>query len=267
MPYGPPASQLPPYHPPGQPFQPGSGPGPQTLFSGPNMFAMPGGPANRMPSGPMPVSSYRRPPARPTVHGAAVHPKHSRKQTGILVAVGLLMLVGGGLYGLTAGQETGSDGSTATVVGPSDSDTRSEDDPKASQTDPADTPPGDTATDPAIKTKTLPPDTERKADIDALEKYIIAHELEYSNYPALAELNDEAWQRKYMKDVDTGIFTDPESKTTRLAEKPTKTQYSYQLAFDEQLLMQCSKQEVADCTSYAVSAVLSDGTVYRKANF
>ncbi len=267
MPYGPPPSQLPPFHPPGQPYQ-AARTGPQTLFSGPNIFAAPGGPANRpQPNFPQ-ARPYQRQPIHPTVHGAAVHPRGERRRKGILLVVGLLVLIGGALYGLTVNQETDSDGSEATELKSPNSDSRSEDSPGASPTDPADTPPNlvDAAPDRSTNTNALSPDAERKADIDALEKQIIAVDTEFGNYPISAEINDEAWRRRHMKNVDTEIFKDPESKTTRLAEKPTKNQYAYQLGFDVQLAP-CRKEEVADCTYYAVSAVLSDGSVYRKASF
>lgn len=112
-------------------------------------------------------------------------------------------------------------------------------------------------------------DSERKSDIDTLNAYIAAYYASTGTYPVLAELNDPVWVGKNMKGHDPAIFKDPDgtssSLASRLAATPGKSRYAYQRGYNEQLAP-CG-QDLADCQLYAVSAVLSDGIVYRKTNF
>lgn len=104
-------------------------------------------------------------------------------------------------------------------------------------------------------------DTERQADIKTIHGNFESYFAQNGKYPTLSNMNDTTWISANMKGLlDTEALKDPQGSTTKLATKPTKNQYSYEV-----LPANCNNTD-KDCTSYKLTATLSDSKTYVKSS-
>jgi hypothetical protein len=98
-------------------------------------------------------------------------------------------------------------------------------------------------------------DSERKADVNALQTEVEMYWAgNNGTYPTLANINNTGWRTTNMPDIDTTMFTDPDSTSATLASAPAKNAYSYQP----------TNCDASGCKSYTLTATLSDGSLYKK---
>jgi hypothetical protein len=97
-------------------------------------------------------------------------------------------------------------------------------------------------------------DSERQADLAALQTHLEAYFAMNNSYPTLANVNSTSWRSTNMHGLDGTALTDPVGTSATLATEPTKYVYSYQPTG-------CT---ASGCQSYTITAILSDGSLYRK---
>lgn len=101
-------------------------------------------------------------------------------------------------------------------------------------------------------------DSKRQTDINALDSHIEAYYAENGAYPTLAQLNDESWRATNMEGFDSTGLTPPNSAAKTLASAASASQYAY-------VPSDCDDDATTyGCQSFAISALLSDGTAYSK---
>ena len=104
-------------------------------------------------------------------------------------------------------------------------------------------------------------DTEREVDIKALHGQLEAFYAQNGYYPSLAEMNSSSFLANNMKGLDTEALKDPDGRDAKLGPVPTRNQYAYQVASENNT----SCDNVADfCANYILTATKSDGTTYVK---
>jgi hypothetical protein len=103
-------------------------------------------------------------------------------------------------------------------------------------------------------------DVFRQNNVMTLVTLVEKYYAENSFFPTLAELNDPAWVRSNLPELDSSTLKDPDGTTEMLAAKPTKGAYSYQVSADDSL-SSCDNQEIF-CYNYRITAFLSNGTAY-----
>ena len=104
-------------------------------------------------------------------------------------------------------------------------------------------------------------DSERQTDINAMQAHLEAHYALNGNYPSLAQINDAAWRKENMQGLGAEALRDPEGISDKLASVVANGVYGYQA-----VPANCSGGENAaiGCDSFALTAILSDGTKYTK---
>jgi type II secretory pathway pseudopilin PulG len=110
--------------------------------------------------------------------------------------------------------------------------------------------------DSAASTAGSAKDTERKSDISALQISIETYYNEKGYYPTLANLNDAAWRKVNMPNLDREVLRDPDGPQPKLVSAPQTKVYSYQPS-----PANCS---AGKCADYTLTATLDNGTKYSK---
>ncbi len=105
-----------------------------------------------------------------------------------------------------------------------------------------------------IETQLTALDVERETDIKAMHAQLEAFYAQYGFYPTLSEINDDTVRAAEFVGLDEEAYRDPQGLTYKLAATPAQNVYSYAA-----LPSNCM-----DCTSYTLTATLSDGTTYTK---
>lgn len=100
-------------------------------------------------------------------------------------------------------------------------------------------------------------DEERKTDINALEGHFESYYAQTGTYPSLAEVNNPAWRRETIKGLDPNALRDPNGTEATLASSPAPGHYSYVLS-----PIGCNPA-VGTCTTFTLTAILSDGSYYK----
>lgn len=101
-------------------------------------------------------------------------------------------------------------------------------------------------------------DAERKTDINALQGQLEVYNAINGYYPSLAQVNNPTWRAKNMHGFDNNALQDPDSSSQILAASPAKRVYAYQTS-----PASCDGG-TKQCTSYTLTATLSDGSKYSK---
>lgn len=97
--------------------------------------------------------------------------------------------------------------------------------------------------------------SQRQADIQAIQTQLEAFHSEQGYYPALADINDATWRATNMKNLDKQALIDPSNTVATLAATPTDRQYSY--AVTDSAGDACSDES---CAKYTLTARF-EGTV------
>lgn len=112
-------------------------------------------------------------------------------------------------------------------------------------------------------------DSQRQADLSALQTQVEAFYANNNYYPPVADINNATWRAANMKSLDTGAMTDPSSSTATLddaaASSTNQKVYGY-------VTTGCSGTAPTDgtngtdqCTGYTLSAYLEAAkSVYTK---
>ena len=113
----------------------------------------------------------------------------------------------------------------------------------------------------------------RQASIDTLKSQLETYYAQYTKYPSLAELNNNAWLDKNLKKLSHDDLQDPQwnSKVAActehgaavLADKPAAKCYSYQATTADGSPCLAAK---VDCAQYTLTATLEDGEKYVKSS-
>ncbi|MEO8912042.1 MAG: hypothetical protein ABI303_03600 [Candidatus Saccharimonas sp.] len=102
-------------------------------------------------------------------------------------------------------------------------------------------------------------DSERQSDINSLHARVEAYYAENNSYPSFSDMNNNSFIQSNMSGVDMSIFKDPSGTGTLLVASPQKNAYAYQPT-----PLNCTS---STCTSYTLTATLSDGSTYVKTAF
>lgn len=113
----------------------------------------------------------------------------------------------------------------------------------------------------------------RQASIDEVQSQLETYYAQYSKYPSLVELNDSAWRKSNLKNLNEGDVKDPRwNKDTSsclvdgqpgFSNKPVEKCYSYQAVTADGSA--CTDKEVT-CTQYTLTALLEGGEKYVKSS-
>nr|AIA19070.1 Type II secretion system (T2SS), protein G [uncultured bacterium] len=106
-------------------------------------------------------------------------------------------------------------------------------------------------------------DAERKIDINSLQTQIEAYYAGNGNYPSLSQMNNASWRATNMKSLDSAALKDPQGSSQQLAAKPVDKSYSYFVTSNDG---KSCEADALNCTTYTLTASLSDHTVYTKTN-
>ena len=106
-------------------------------------------------------------------------------------------------------------------------------------------------------------DSKRETDIQAVQTQLEAFFSNTGYYPSLADMNNSAWLDKNMRSLDVGALRDPSGNARKLAAKPAKGVYSYQVTDSQG--KSCEKNDTV-CAKYTLTATLSTGSAYSKSN-
>ena len=71
---------------------------------------------------------------------------------------------------------------------------------------------------------------ERRRDIDDLYQQLEAYNVEHSQYPTLADMNNASWVKTNMKTLNRESLRDPSSTSYALVARPEKDAYAYQVS-------------------------------------
>lgn len=96
-------------------------------------------------------------------------------------------------------------------------------------------------------------DTERKADIKALQGQIEAYYANKGNYPTRTNVNDATWRSTNMKGLDAEALKDPKGSAQTLAATVSATQYRYDVLTSASAT--CETDETT-CARYTLEADL-----------
>lgn len=103
---------------------------------------------------------------------------------------------------------------------------------------------------------------ERETDIKSLHGQIEASFAQEGVYPTLANLNSISWREANMPGLMGEALVDPDGTgMVLLASSPGKNTYSYEVSGEGGVA--CNNQSI-DCTTYTLTAMLSDGSAYTK---
>lgn len=107
--------------------------------------------------------------------------------------------------------------------------------------------------------------TKRQADIKSLYGQIESYYARKGQYPTLANLNDSSWVAANMNglNLEAADLKDPEASSATIVAKPTAKAYSYEAKATDGGSCDNIKKT---CTTYTLTATLSDGTTYTKQN-
>jgi len=118
------------------------------------------------------------------------------------------------------------------------------------------------ASDSMVGVQSRAGDVERKTDINSLNTHIESYYAQHATYPALDDMNDASWRTENLPGLDPEALRDPGGGVL-LAPVPGETRYAYQpsnTAGDPCL------PGASDCSTYTLTATLSDGTTYEKSS-
>ncbi|MDB5170295.1 MAG: fimbrial protein pilin [Candidatus Saccharibacteria bacterium] len=109
-------------------------------------------------------------------------------------------------------------------------------------------------------------DSQRQADLAALQTQVEAFFANNNYYPAVADINSSSWRTTNMKSLDAGAMTDPSSSTATLdndaASSTNQKVYGYEAKTSGGT--ECAAG-ATDCSTYTLTAYLeSSKTVYSK---
>lgn len=109
-------------------------------------------------------------------------------------------------------------------------------------------------------------DSQRQADLSALQTQIEAYYANNNTYPALADINNATWRGTNMKSLDKGAMTDPSSSSDSLsataASASNQKVYGYEARTSGGA--ECATG-ATDCATYTLTAYLeSSKTVVTK---
>lgn len=113
----------------------------------------------------------------------------------------------------------------------------------------------------------------RQANIDTVQSQLETYYAQYTKYPSLTELNDAAWRKTNLKELNIGDMRDPRwNKNTKgctangqsgFSGKPVEHCYSYQATQADG--SQCDTSGDI-CTQYTLTATLEGGEKYVKSS-
>ncbi|HSX46350.1 MAG TPA: hypothetical protein VLG27_05135, partial [Candidatus Saccharimonadia bacterium] len=106
-------------------------------------------------------------------------------------------------------------------------------------------------------------DSKRQADINSLQTQLEAYFQQSGNYPSLGDMNDDSWLTQNMPDLDRSALQDPDGPNDGLVATLAAKAYAYQPTDDSG--NSCEADDT-QCSKYTLTATLSDGTTYQKAN-
>jgi hypothetical protein len=101
-------------------------------------------------------------------------------------------------------------------------------------------------------------DAERKTDLNAMETQLEVYYTDNGSYPSLANLSNASWRKTNLQGEDENAFKDPDGAASTIAAKPQAKAYAYQPS-----PANCNGSSIP-CTSYTLTATLSDGTTTQK---
>jgi hypothetical protein len=104
-------------------------------------------------------------------------------------------------------------------------------------------------------------DSKRKVDINALQSQLEAYYANTGTYPTLAQMNDAAFRSQNMQGLDSSALKDPDGIEEKLVANPAKNVYAYTVTTSDGKA--CTG---TNCAKFALTATLSDGSQYTKAN-
>lgn len=112
---------------------------------------------------------------------------------------------------------------------------------------------------------------DRQADIDTLQSQLEVYYAQYSRYPTVANLNDNAWRQANLKDLSTDSLKDPRwndkntnctnNKQVVIAGKIATSCYTYQPVGADGT---ACDNTATDCTQYTLTAQLEGSGKYVK---
>jgi prepilin-type N-terminal cleavage/methylation domain-containing protein len=115
--------------------------------------------------------------------------------------------------------------------------------------------------------------TERQTDIKAIHGQVEAYYAQNGSYPAMAELNDQAWRATNMKGLDCEALKDPKGTGAgtcaaggapyAVAAAATSTTYGYAPTKDDGTACTTAAN---DCTKYTLQANYEGGGNFTKSN-
>jgi hypothetical protein len=106
-------------------------------------------------------------------------------------------------------------------------------------------------------------DTERQTDIKAIYGQVEAYYAQNGYYPTLANLNDAAWRKANLKGLDDAALMDPSGTSSAILSAPAAKSYSYTVSGTGGKACN-NKTATTQCTKYALTATLEDGSRYTK---
>lgn len=99
-------------------------------------------------------------------------------------------------------------------------------------------------------------DTKRQADLETLQSFIELYATQHNQYPTIENMNDPAFRSANFTTLDPTHYQDPDGNSNQLATSPQSQAYSYVPA-----PAGCDDIKVP-CTSYVLTAILSNGQPY-----
>jgi hypothetical protein len=102
----------------------------------------------------------------------------------------------------------------------------------------------------------------RKSNVDEIARNLDEYFLVHRRYPMLEQFNNASWVHANMPGAAPDRPRDPEGISSSLASRPTPGAYSYQPI--KGLGMPTCDNSKLICENYIVTAVLSDGSIYKR---
>lgn len=107
-------------------------------------------------------------------------------------------------------------------------------------------------------------DSRRQADIRSLQINAEAYYADKGYYPSLAQFNNAAWRRANLTSLDDNAMKDPDGTASTLGAAPAAKVYAYQSHSASG--GSCDGLASTTCSTFTLTATLSDGKLYSKLN-
>ena len=112
---------------------------------------------------------------------------------------------------------------------------------------------------------------QRQDDVNAMKQELETYYAQFSKYPTLANLNDQAWREKNLKELQIGEVQDPRWSTkntdcpagAQMSSEPKGNCYAYQVTSSDG--SPCDNVATT-CAQYTLTSLLEGGEKYVKSS-